>query len=106
METQNFAVKVADLIGTYQRQGSKFTKADLIGCLQVSNRKAVTATKPPLFLLYKTPGADQYVSSMYPVTGASDVYKIEWKGQIAFVKLDSESVTITPLLRHGSGNLG
>ena len=94
MESQKFAVKIADLIGTYQKSGSKMSKADIIGCLQVSQRKSVSTTKPPLFLLYKTPEQTQYVSSMYPIPGKPDVYKIDWKGHIAFVKLTSDSATI------------
>jgi hypothetical protein len=94
METQKSAVKIDDLVGTYQRSGSKMSKADIIGCLQVSQRKAISTTKPPLFLLYKTPEQTQYVSSMYPIPGKPDVYKIDWKGHIAFVRLTQYSATI------------
>ncbi len=94
METQKFAVKIDDLVGTYQRSGSKMSKADIIGCLQVSQRKAISTTKPPLFLLYKTPEQTHYVSSMYPIPGKPDVYKIDWKGHIAFVRLTQDSATI------------
>jgi hypothetical protein len=98
MESKKFASKVSDLVGTYQKSGSKITRQDLEGHLLLSVRKTATPTKSPLFLLYKTPQKDYYVSSMYPVKDHPDSYKIEWKGQIAFVTLGHQSVTITPMV--------
>lgn len=98
MESKKFATNVNDLLGQYQKSSSKLHKADLTGCLMVTTRKTTTSSKASKFLLYKTPEKDIYVSSMYPLSGNPDTYKIEWKGQIAFVQMGEDSATITPLV--------
>jgi hypothetical protein len=35
---------------------------------------------------------------MYPLSGNPDTYKIEWKGQLAFVQMGEDSATITPMV--------
>lgn len=98
MESKKSATNVNDLLGQYQKTSSKLYRADLTGCLIVTTRKNTTSSKPPKYLLYKTPERDIYVSSMYPLSGNPDTYKIEWKGQIAFIQMGEDSASITPLV--------
>jgi len=98
MESKKLATNVADLLGQYQKSGSKLIRPDLDGFLQIAQRKTISATKPPLFLLYKTLHQMKYVSSMYQVQGQEDTYKIEWQGQIAFVQFGATSGTISPMV--------
>jgi hypothetical protein len=98
MESKKSATNVTDLLGHYQKSKSQLHRADLSGHLIVTTRKTTTSSKPPKYLLYKTPERDIYVSSMYPQTGNPDTYKIEWKGQIAFIQMTEDSATITPLV--------
>lgn len=99
MEIQKTAANVNDLLGDYQKTSSKLTRPDLSGCLIVTTRKTgISSDKPPKYLINKTPEKDIYISSMYPLADVPDVYKIEWKGQIAFLLVKEDSVTITPLV--------
>ena len=98
MESKKSATNVTDLLGQYQKATSKLHRADLSGHLIVTTRKTTTSSKPPKYLLYKTPERDIYVSSMYPLSGNPDTYKIEWKGQIAFIQMGEDTATITPMV--------
>jgi hypothetical protein len=98
MESKKLAVKIADLIGDYQKLGSKMLRSDLSGYLIVNTRKKDTSSKPSQYLFYINPSRNIYVSSMYPQSGDPDTYKIEWKGQIAFIQMSADSVSITPLV--------
>ena len=107
MESKKSAANVNDLLGQYQKSTSKLLRPDLSGYLVVSTRKHTTARKPPKYLLYHTGDGkpDTYVSSMYPLSGNPDTYKIEWKGQIAFIKMGEDSASITPLVTISPQNI-
>jgi len=98
MESKKLATNVTDLLGHYQKSTSKLHKTDLSGHLIVTTRKTTTSSKPPKYLLYKTPERDIYVSSMYPLSGNPDTYKIEWKGQIAFIHMTEDFASISPMV--------
>ena len=90
--------KVGQFFGTYQRNANQLKNEVLPGHLQIVQRKnGITATKPPLYILHKALGQCKYVSSMYPLRGLHDVYKIEYGGTLAKIDLSKpDQVTITP----------
>lgn len=89
--------KLSQLIGHFQKKGSKLTRKDFLGFLQIGTRKQVTPTKPPKFLIYKTPDQEMYISSMYPLNEPIEAYKIEYGGQLARVEFTTpEKVVISP----------
>ena len=94
----NVMLKLEHLFGTYQKTGTRIFKQGRPDYLLIATRKAVTAMKPPLFLILKGTGKDRYISSMYPVKGYPDAYKIEFNGQIGFVTLSEESCIIAPMV--------
>lgn len=89
--------KLNDLFGLFQKAGSKLSRANLPGYLQVGKRKTTTPTKPPYFIVYKTAESQQYISSMYPLNDAQDAYKIEYGGMLARVEYTTpDTVIISP----------
>lgn len=98
MEVQNYAVNVGGLIGQYKKDGNKLISSDLVGYLQIAERQNPTPKKSAKFLVYKTPEKDWYISSMYNLNGQSDCFKIEWKGQLAILKIGQSDATIVPLV--------
>jgi hypothetical protein len=65
------------LVGTYQREGSKLISENLN--LLISKRKNTSPTKPPYFIVNKTssPKGD-YISSLYPL--GNNEFKIDFQG--------------------------
>lgn len=90
--------KVGQFFGTYQRNANQLKNEVLPGHLQIVQRKnGITATKPPLYILHKALGQCKYVSSMYPLRGLHDVFKIEYGGTLARLDMSNPNqVTITP----------
>ena len=90
--------KVGQFFGTYQKNANQLVNEVLPGHLQIVQRKnGITATKPQLYMLYKAHGQCKYVSSMYPLRGLQNVFKIEFGGSLARVDLSiPDRVTITP----------
>lgn len=90
--------KIQPLTGLYQITGSKMTRADLNGHLQIVTRKQVTPSKPALYIVFKHPEnpRGEYVSSMYQ-TDDPMVYRIETGGQHYAVRhVTPETVVIDP----------
>jgi len=82
--------KVGQFFGTYQMYANQLRNDVLPGHLQIVQRKnGITATKPPLYILHKVNKDCKYVSSMYPLKGLHQVYKIEYGGILARVDLSS-----------------
>lgn len=89
--------KISDLFGTYHKTGTRISKQGSSEYLVITTRKAVTPKKPPLFLILKGCGQDQYISSLYPIEGFPDTYKIEFKGQLGYVIINGDRVEVLPL---------
>jgi len=92
-----YMTKLEHLFGTYQKTGTRISQQGRTDYLVITTRKVTTPKKPPLFLILKGIGQDQYISSLYPVEGYSDTYKIEFKGQIGYVVINGDRVEVLPL---------
>jgi hypothetical protein len=94
--------KLEHLFGTYQKTGARISQQGRPHYLLITTRKVTTPKKPPLFLILKGSGEDQYISSLYPVEGYPDTYKIEFKGQIGYVVINGDRVEVLPLCQNNS----
>lgn len=95
----NSMVKLLQLVGIYTLTGTKMTKDDLTGHLQIVTRKQVTLSKPIHYIVYKSPEypRGEYISSMYP-TDDPRVYRMESGGQWYTVTQTSQTrADILPL---------
>jgi hypothetical protein len=89
--------KVWQFFGTYQMNANQLRNEVLPGYLQIVQRKnGISATKPPLYILHKVNKDCKYVSSMYPLKGLQEVYKIEYGGILARLDMSNPNhATIT-----------
>lgn len=88
---------LTELFGIFQKTGSKLTRTDLPGFLQIGTRRNSTSKKSPYFIVYKTPEGDRYISSMYPLNDAKSTFKIEYGGTLARVEYTTpDTVIISP----------
>jgi hypothetical protein len=96
--------KLNQLVGVYNVTGRKLTKADLSGSLEVLQRKTVTHSKPPTYIIIKTPEnpRGQYISSLYP-TPDPLVWRLESGGQwYTLTHTSPATVSIVPVYLNGT----
>lgn len=89
-----YSFKIEAFFGTYQKEAGRLSREGFPGCLQIAQRRTVTATKPPQYLIYKSPEGDKYVSSMYPIPGRENCYKIEYGGILGMVHITPTTAEI------------
>jgi hypothetical protein len=86
--------KISQLFGTFKKDGSKLTRADLPGYLQIGKRRNPTPKKPLHFIVYKAEAGEQYISSMYPLSDALSAFRIEYGGTLARVEYETPDTVI------------
>ena len=88
--------KLEAFFGSYQKEAGRLSREGFPGFLQIAQRKTVTATKPPHYLVYKAPEGDVYLSSMYPIPNRESCYKIELGGILGMVHITTTTAEIEP----------
>lgn len=94
MICKKLATNLTDLLGQYKKNSSQLISENLSGYLLIRSRTTNTSKKPPFYLLYKAPDKDVYISGLYALPNQTDVFKIEWQGQFAYLTVDGENVSI------------
>lgn len=92
-----------DIAGTYTFQGRRLTNPEKPFVLIVDHRKRSMSGKPSTFVLaktvtgttFETGKTDQYVSSVYPVTG-QPFHRIEYQGIQYRFDVTTTGVSILP----------
>ena len=94
MICKKVATNLTGLLGQYKKKSSQLISENLSGYLLIRSRTTNTPRKPPYYLLYKAPDKDVYISGLYGLPNQTDVFKIEWQGQFAYLIVDGENVSI------------
>jgi len=97
------------LEGKYQRAKSKLLNQLGTHILTIGHRKNTTPQKPPLYLLYKTPGGqkDKYISSLYEMPGEGKqigiyTYSMDFSGTRYVVTISDTEANIRAMQGGGT----